>query len=734
MVCPNDSTLTGFCIGGQLQTGCDDAGLFGQIDVTVRLVCPTGGHVTDPTSGAMVVGAAGGIVHQSVVAAGGTGCWCTCELWPNVATDPDLALQPSCTYYLIELRHNGDQVPGSPFQIQLNADLEYETETYECGDCVPLRALLPLPITSPPTATFCDAVEECETAWTGLGGVGVIVDDGDSISGRPGNGHQPSIRLDVPYVLSLIPFQDCDDVTDCLGPITTGGNTIGVTGDHQAGHDLTIRSLNVGQIATNGTDGGVLVTGEAVVDAVLAQAGPSIFYVDGSDTWGVSWGQGISTDAGQVLALGGDGKLKITCEAIQDCVGTMVSDGLVYDDAANTLAARISGTAGNQVSISAGGLFVPAPVVTPAPTTDGTATGVTGSNAAGYDFKLRSTAAGQILTTGADGGVFLNAEATQDAVGAIMGDGLAYDDAGNSIDVLISGTAGNVATISAGGVFVPTPTAAPPVPAPKTDGTATGVAGSDVAGYDLKLRSTVAGQILTTAADGGVYLSAEATQDAVGAIVGDGLAYDDAGNSIDVVISGTAGNQASISAGGVFVPAPAALDCDDVVACLGDLTSTDGSATITGGHAAGWDIEVTPPAEPPGARAARATGFSIPGGTETLVEWDSNEYDSGTIQQPGTNPGRFTAPVDGKYLVQAGVEFFNNAFGYRRVRLKVNGSTVIATGDQHTVVGAIPANVIVSTEVELTAGQWVGAYATQSSGSPLNATSSSWMTMRFQAA
>lgn len=61
--------------------------------------------------------------------------------------------------------------------------------------------------------------------------------------------------------------------------------------------------------------------------------------------------------ANNLITTLGDG-LAVTCEDVQDCIGNALDDGLVYDDAANQIRARLSTDVGNQIIFGTdGGLY-----------------------------------------------------------------------------------------------------------------------------------------------------------------------------------------------------------------------------------------------------------------------------------------------------------------------------------------------------------------------------------------
>ena len=266
-------------------------------------------------------------------------------------------------------------------------------------------------------------------------------------------------------------------------------------------------------------------------------------------------------------------------------------------------------------------------------TTDGTAAGVAGDYAAGWDITLLGAEPGQLLRTDANGGLFLDCAAIADCIPPetltsltginAAGEIVYVDENGNSnpITVWSQDSTSILTQGSDGGVFLDCAAVIGCFAGITTDGDSTGISGDYANGWDITILGAGTGQLLTSDTNGGIFLDCAAVLGCFGGI-------DSADNS--VVVTGDATNGFDLS---VTHPTPPSvpfqtcadvlacmpeitgpgvtgnwtdgwaitsdidttLTCAEVIGCLGTLDSTDSSVTITGDHATGWDFSVTHP-------------------------------------------------------------------------------------------------------------------------------------------
>ena len=83
-------------------------------------------------------------------------------------------------------------------------------------------------------------------------------------------------------------------------------------------------------------------------------------------------------------------------------------------------------------------------------------------------------------------------------------------------------------------------------------------------------------------------------------------------------------------------------------------------------------------ANPPACKVTDTGGQSVADDTDTLLLWDTEEFDTDTMHSTSVNPGRITFTRAGLYVVTANVIFPTNGNGYRHARIRANGTTTLA--------------------------------------------------------
>lgn len=126
----------------------------------------------------------------------------------------------------------------------------------------------------------------------------------------------------------------------------------------------------------------------------------------------------------------------------------------------------------------------------------------------------------------------------------------------------------------------------------------------------------------------------------------------------------------------------------------------------------------------PHAHVYRTTTQSITSGTPAAIGFDAEEFDNvppGLSQQHdnATNNTRLTCQLAGLYWVHAHWRYANNTAGTRYWELRKNGGTTIVDSEMGT--GANFFNGIpVGTHIRLVVGDYIEAWANQTSGGALN--------------
>ena len=115
--------------------------------------------------------------------------------------------------------------------------------------------------------------------------------------------------------------------------------------------------------------------------------------------------------------------------------------------------------------------------------------------------------------------------------------------------------------------------------------------------------------------------------------------------------------------------------------------------------------------------------------TLTLVPFASESYDSvPAMHDTGVNPSRITVPVSGSYHIIAQCGWAANTVGRRVVAVRKNAAGAAAGGTQIMIVSQAPtpgsgAQIQVTDEIVLAAGEYVEMFALQQSTVALDVTS-----------
>jgi hypothetical protein len=119
-----------------------------------------------------------------------------------------------------------------------------------------------------------------------------------------------------------------------------------------------------------------------------------------------------------------------------------------------------------------------------------------------------------------------------------------------------------------------------------------------------------------------------------------------------------------------------------------------------------WNLGNNVPAVQPAARVYHSVAQSIPNGTATTLNFDSERFDTDGIHDTVTNNDRLTCRTPGKYVVGAGIHFAGAGGNYRSLVLLVNG-TMYAIDRRPPLGGGIGLQSHLNTTVDLRAGDYV---------------------------
>lgn len=120
------------------------------------------------------------------------------------------------------------------------------------------------------------------------------------------------------------------------------------------------------------------------------------------------------------------------------------------------------------------------------------------------------------------------------------------------------------------------------------------------------------------------------------------------------------------------------------------------------------------------ARVFNSASISLTNNTWTTLTFNSERWDTDTIHSTVSNTGRLTATTAGKYLIIGHAEFSTHATGIRQLQIRLNGATPLIFFNIHTMNGADAGMLMISTQYNLAADDYVELLAFQNSGGALN--------------
>lgn len=128
--------------------------------------------------------------------------------------------------------------------------------------------------------------------------------------------------------------------------------------------------------------------------------------------------------------------------------------------------------------------------------------------------------------------------------------------------------------------------------------------------------------------------------------------------------------------------------------------------------------------DPPRCRVRNSANIAVANTTNTIITFDTEEFDVGGMHSTTTNTGRITIPTggDGTYLVGCHASWAANATGARSIYIRLNGSTLLVPDTKPASSATVVERMGCSTIAKLVAGDYVEVIAYQESGGSLNIT------------
>ncbi len=130
---------------------------------------------------------------------------------------------------------------------------------------------------------------------------------------------------------------------------------------------------------------------------------------------------------------------------------------------------------------------------------------------------------------------------------------------------------------------------------------------------------------------------------------------------------------------------------------------------------------------PPRCKVFNSTTYTIASSAVfTLLSWDSEVYDTDTMHSTVTNTSRLVATTAGLYSHTTSIFFAANATGQRAIEVRKNaagsnsgGTLIVQSNSGAAATGAASMSVSTTTDVQMTAGDYLEVFVYQSSGGSL---------------
>lgn len=122
----------------------------------------------------------------------------------------------------------------------------------------------------------------------------------------------------------------------------------------------------------------------------------------------------------------------------------------------------------------------------------------------------------------------------------------------------------------------------------------------------------------------------------------------------------------------------------------------------------------------PCARVFNNAALATVSGTNLILTFNSERFDTDTIHDTVTNNSRLTCKTAGVYQISASVDWAANATGQRHVDLLLNATTMIAAVEADAAAGGRPTSQVVTALYSLAVNDYVEVRVLQNSTVGLN--------------